>query len=287
MGLDTGDEGKVRMTPYYADDHVRLYCGDCREVLPTLANHDDPIVSCVTDPPYGETSAVWDRWPDGWVDAVAGVLPPSASLWCFGSARMFLDRRDDFAGWRLAQEMLWVKPRGSSPGTPDRLARVHEWAYHWYRGQWGKAHHEWPRQTWYGQRRRLRVGAKQVSHQGDWERASVWVDDGTRQQTSVVQVIEAPAVRQGRHQDEKPLAVTIPLVRECTPPGGVVVDPFAGAGTTGLAAKTVGRRAVLVEADEAMCETAARRLEQDQPLLCDETPLNGVAHNQQDLFGVE
>jgi site-specific DNA-methyltransferase (adenine-specific) len=94
-------------------------------------------------------------------------------------------------------------------------------------------------------------------------------------------------VRQGRHQDEKPLAVTIPLVRECTPPGGVVVDPFAGTGTTGLAAKTVGRRAVLVEADEAMCETAARRLEQDQPLLCDETPLNGVAHNQQDLFGVE
>lgn len=276
------------MIPYYVDDHVRLYHGDCREILPTLANHDDPILSCVTDPPYGETSAVWDRWPTGWVDAVAGVLPASASLWCFGSARMFLARRDDFAGWRLAQEMLWVKHSGSSPATPDRLVRVHEWAYHWYRGTWGKVHHEWPRQRWHGRKSATKaLVGRPVGHHDNQRGAVTWIDDGTRQAKSVTWVVEAPSVqRQGRHQDEKPLAVVIPLVRECTPPGGVVVDPFAGSGTTGLAAKTVGRRAVLIEAYEEMCETAARRLEQDQPLLCDD-PLNGVVHNQQDLFDVE
>lgn len=132
--------------PYYADAHVQLYLGDCREVLPALSVEPE---SCVTDPPYGETSARWDRWPDGWVSAVGAVLPASASLWCFGSARMFLDHRD-FGGWRFAQEALWVKRNGSGPTARDRLVKIHEWAYHWYRGRWGDLHHEWERVLHYG-----------------------------------------------------------------------------------------------------------------------------------------
>lgn len=98
--------------PYYADERVQLYLGDCREVLPALSAVCD---SCVTDPPYGETKASWDRWPGGWVDAVGAVLPASASLWSFGSARMFLAHRDDFAAFTLAQEALWVTAAGSGP----------------------------------------------------------------------------------------------------------------------------------------------------------------------------
>lgn len=51
-------------TPYYADEQVTLYLGDCREVLPALGVTADCIVA---DPPYGETSLAWDRWPDGWL----------------------------------------------------------------------------------------------------------------------------------------------------------------------------------------------------------------------------
>ncbi len=50
-------------TPYYEDEHVQLWHGDFRDILPRLDIHPDLVV---TDPPYGETSLDWDRWPDGW-----------------------------------------------------------------------------------------------------------------------------------------------------------------------------------------------------------------------------
>lgn len=248
------------MEPYYSDDSVQLFHGDCRDVLPQLDIAPD---ACVTDPPYGETSAAWDRWPDGWVDAVGAALPSSASLWCFGSARMFLKHRDDFAGWKYAQEALWVKRNGTGPTARDRLVKIHEWAYHWHRGRWGDLHHEWERERYDVDKGIVRKSARAAEHQRPG-RQNAWVDDGTRQPRSVTFLVEAPSVRyRKRHQDEKPLATVIPLVRECTPPGGLVLDCFAGACTAGVAAKMLGLLAVLIEADERTCEIGARRLSED------------------------
>lgn len=246
--------------PYYADETVTLYHGDCRAVLPSLAVRPD---GCVTDPPYGETVAAWDVWPDGWIKAVGEALPGSASLWCFGSARMFLAQVAEFAGWRFAQEALWVKGNGSGPTSRDRLVKVHEWAYHWYRGRWTDLHHEWDREAYSGpEKSYVRSYALGAAHQRDG-REYAWQDDGTRQPRTV-RVIDAPSVRhQKRHQDEKPVKVVAELVRECTPLGGLVLDPMAGAGTTGVAAAMVGRRALLIEANERHCEVAAERLSQD------------------------
>lgn len=245
--------------PYYSDESVRIFLGDCREILPALNVTPD---SCCTDPPYGETSAAWDRWPDGWVDVVGAVLPSSASLWCFGSARMFLEHRDDFAGWKFAQEALWVKRAGSGPTTRDRLVKIHEWAYHWYRGPWRSLHHEWEREAYGGpDKSGRRLGEARGEHLGVYGPGTSYVDDGTRQPRSVTYLIESMSVRgRKRHQDEKPLATVVPLVRECAPPGGLILDCFAGSGTTGVAAKMTGRRALLVEADERSCEVAAERL---------------------------
>ena len=49
-----------------------------------------------------------------------------------------------------------------------------------------------------------------------------------------------------------------------TPEGGTVLDPFAGAGTAGVAAMRTGREAVLIELEEKWCEMAAKRLEKEQ-----------------------
>ncbi|MFY1588970.1 DNA-methyltransferase [Micromonospora sp. WMMD734] len=255
------------MTPYYADDTVTLYHGDMRAILPNL---DIAAADCiVTDPPYGlmhtSGTCTWDTWPADWPTTAATI---TRSMWCFGTMRTFLDRAAELtaAGWRMSQDVIWSK--GSGTGVQaDRFRRSHEIATHWYRGQWRDIHHQTPRVP----STRPPV-TRPVVHRADsiragrndiytWKPTGTWTDDGTRYALSV---ITAPNM-QGRstHPTEKPTGVLTPLIEYACPPGGTVLDPFAGSGSTAEAARKVGRRAVLVEADEAYCERIARRLAQD------------------------
>lgn len=235
--------------PYYEDDLVTLYHGDMRDVLPELGDVD----ACVTDPPYGETSLAWDRWPDGWPALVA---ERARSLWCFGSMRMFLDRRDDFAGWRLSQDVVWEKHNGSGFHA-DRFRRVHENVLHWYRGDWASIHHHVP-VTMDATARQVRR-KERPTHTGDIG-GSTYVshDGGPRLRTTVIRArsMHGRAI----HPTEKPAAVLALLIEYAVPDAGLVLDPFAGSGSTLLTARHLGRRAVGIEANEEYCERAAGRL---------------------------
>lgn len=246
--------------PYYADDQVTLYLGDCREILPALGLQADLIVA---DPPYSETSLEWDRWPDGW-PALAATT--ASSMWCFGSMRMFLDRRDEFADWRLSQDVVWEKHNGSGFAA-DRFRRVHETVTHWYRGDWSAIHHQTPRYpTEFDPKdRSVSASAARVPHTGAIG-AHRYEDDGLRLARSVYR---HPSVRRGLHPTEKPTPVLARLIAYASVPGGLILDPFAGSGSTLDAARQSGRRAIGVEAREDYAEAAARRLSN---LVLDVTP---------------
>lgn len=62
------------------------------------------------------------------------------------------------------------------------------------------------------------------------------------------------------HPTSKPLRLMRTLIDRCPP--GVIADPFAGSGSTLVAAKQLGRKAIGVEIEERYCEIAARRLAQ-------------------------
>ena len=64
------------------------------------------------------------------------------------------------------------------------------------------------------------------------------------------------------HPNEKPLDLPLHFIRLTTEPGGVVLDPFMGSGTTLRAAKDLGRKAIGIEIEERYCEIAARRCQQ-------------------------
>jgi site-specific DNA-methyltransferase (adenine-specific) len=239
---------------YWSDDRTQLYLGDCREILPVLGLTADAIV---TDPPYSETSLVWDRWPDDWPTLAATA---ARSMWCFGSMRMFLDRRDDFtdAGWKLSQDIIWEKANGTGFAT-DRFKRVHEIATHWYSGSWDAVCHDTPKTVYTGASKNARIRRDdRAAHTGSIKPVT-YQDDGTRLMRSVLQ---AQSVRGGLHPTEKPIGVLAQLIEYACPPGGLVLDLFAGSGSTLDAARQCGRRAIGIEADERYCEAAAKRLSQ-------------------------
>lgn len=233
------------MKPYYEDELCTLYHGDVKEVS-AIVGH---VQCCITDPPYGETSLEWDRWPKGWPDLI-----PSDSLWCFGSFRMFTAHWPEFDGWKLAQEIVWEKHNGTGFDT-DRFKRVHETVVQFYRGKWKKVFKATPVSI--SERKRgSALRSHQAPHRGDIG-STRYHYGGTRITRSV---IKAPSVRGGLHPTQKPEMIIEHLVRYSPEPGATIFDPFMGSGSVGVVAKKNGRRFIGCDADLKWCQIAAQRL---------------------------
>jgi site-specific DNA-methyltransferase (adenine-specific) len=220
------------MTPYYADDLVTLYLGDCREATEWLAA--DVLV---TDPPYGR------GWKQG-----GGLPAPREYAKSAGHAGISGDQdtstRDHaLSVWGGRQAAVFgdlVLP----PPSGCKLTMVYRKpANAGVRGATG------------GFRRDLEA----VYLLGPWPtgiggRTSL-LETGARSQGNHY----ACAARYG-HPHAKPVDVMETLIAACPP--GVIADPFAGSGSTLVAARNQGRHAIGVEIDERYCEMAARRLSQ-------------------------
>lgn len=222
------------LTPYWSDGKVSLYLGDCREL-----GHWCQADALVTDPPYGRA------WKQGTI-----AVPGRESAGRRGIANdQDTSARDYVLG-------LWtapcVTPRcaavfGDLMLAPPAGAK-HVLIYRkppdaGIRGAVG------------GYRR----DAEAVYLIGPWPSAlggrSSVLESGARQVGGSV----GPAGRYG-HPHAKPVDVMETLIAAC--PDGTIADPFAGSGSTLIAARNQGRRAIGVEIDERYCEMAARRLSQ-------------------------
>jgi site-specific DNA-methyltransferase (adenine-specific) len=195
--------------PYYADDYVTLYHGDCRELLPGI---EADVV--VTDPPYGFRKAGWDdEFRTDWMSLVRAPV-------------------------MAVQPGVWNMPR-----CPMEVGRL--------RYRWTLMAHLVNGMT------RATVGF------GNWIPTLLYSEDGV---SLYVQDGDARRFAIGRepmpdHPSPKPLAVMLWVVGRL--PGVTVLDPFAGSGTTLVAAKSLGRKAIGIEIEERYCEVAANRLRQE------------------------
>ena len=235
----------------------RLLVGDCREILPTIKNE---AVDCViADPPYGQTSLPWDKRVPGWPALVRRILKRTGSLWVFGSARMFLECAGEFEDWKLAQDIVWEKHNGSGFHN-DRFRRVHEHAYQFYRDDapWSGVY-KCPQFTNDAKARSVRRKPTPPGHVGRRDSCEYATEDGgPRLQRSVIYARSEH--HQAEHPTQKPLDIVRPLIAYSCPPGGIVLDPFAGAGTTGVAALELKCAAVLIEARQDYADIITRRL---------------------------
>jgi site-specific DNA-methyltransferase (adenine-specific) len=239
-------------SPVYQDEFVTAYHGDAMVIMPALEDEVDLVLA---DPPYGETSLAWDFRVKDWPS-----LAPGRSLWCFGSFRSLAGTLREFADgdWTYSQEIVWEKHNGSSFHA-DRFRRVHELAAHFYRGPWASLYKDVPKTLDATKRTVRRKG--RPPHTGHIEASAYASEDGgPRMMRSVIQCRSAHG--SAVHPTQKPEGIVRPLIEYACPPGGLVLDPFAGSGTTGIAARQLGRRAILIERNENYVEAMVRRLGQ-------------------------
>lgn len=243
------------MKPYYEDNLVQVYQGDAREVLPQLTRKFDLIIA---DPPYGQTSLAWDKWPAGWIDYVRQVLTPCGSMWCFGSLRMFMKHCQDFSDWSLAQDIVWEKHNGSSFHA-DRFRRVHESIAHFYpkSAKWEDIYHS-PVFTMDATKRTTRRKGR-PPHMGEIGDSSYESEDGDPRFMRSVQFMKSThgyAV----HPTQKPVGIILPLLQYSCPPNGVVLDLFSGGLSTCVAAKQLGLHVVAIEVNSQYLDPGIKRL---------------------------
>jgi site-specific DNA-methyltransferase (adenine-specific) len=218
------------LKPYFDEDGLSIFHGDCRAVLPTLASASVDLV--LTDPAYlvnftgrfdAKHEAIAGDDDTGW------VVPVFTELW-----RVLKD--DSFAvtfyGWPHADVFV-----GAFKEVGFRLVshlvflkRV------WGLGRFTRGQHE---VAYLLAKGRPAVPKRGISDVIDWEREP-----------------------NAGHPNQKPVAALMPLLLTYAERGQTVLDPFMGSGSTLLAARQCGNPAIGIEIERDYCAFAARRMEQ-------------------------
>ena len=229
--------GSIEMPePYYEKDGITIYCGDCHDILPAL--------NCevtITDPPYmigahstgaeASKAGSWGdimnvaRWYTQWLVQCKRATASEGSIWVFGNWRSLPTYTKAFldAGLPTTSCVVWDK----------------EWI--------GPAYKNALRPTW------EMILMSAMSDCEIWNRSA---SDVIRSKWL------AGVCKTTEHSAEKPESLMGQLIELSTKEGWRVLDPFMGSGTTLVAARRCGRRAIGIEINEKWCETAVSRLRQ-------------------------
>lgn len=208
--------------------------GDCIDVLRSLP--DESVDAIVTDPPYGIAyRASASKNPDWkrtvlndeapfiwWIAEAFRVLRDRGAMVCFSRYDVEHYFRDAMrhAGFRPRAQMVWDREYHGTGDLKGDVAPQHDTAVFATKGRF----------AFCGPRLRSVMRVPRVSWQSR------------------------------HHPTEKPVALLQPIIESIAPPGGIVLDPFVGSGSTAVAARLAGRRYIGIELDESHVATARSRV---------------------------
>jgi site-specific DNA-methyltransferase (adenine-specific) len=248
---------ELRELRSYGEPGAMVYLADCVELMGLMpAGSVDALFA---DPPYrlsgggvtvksGRLAPVdkgeWDR-PKGfkkdhefnvrWLRAARRVLKPDATLWVSGTHHIIFSI--GFAlqslGFRIINQISWVKPDPPPNALHTAFTHAHE---------------------------TLLWASKGRGHTFNYDLINS--PDPSTQMSSVWRIPppQKREKRHGYHPTQKPVRLVRRALLASTQEGELVFDPFCGSGTTGVAAKELGRFFVGAELEEEFCELAGRRI---------------------------
>lgn len=242
----------TNLTPYYQDDAVTLYHADSQQTLSKFSEID----AIITDPPYGLEEFAKGRnhgrsrlgranfVDDGWdkqtatADAVTAMFNAAPHVLRKGGNLFTFGPFERLGNWvNEAPKPLYYKTYGvwhkRNPipiNMKIRFVSSTECWAHWVNGQ--------------------RTGTFNAK-------------DGPVHNFIETGLTPKSEKKHGKHSTQKPLSVMSWAVELLTNEGDLILDPFAGSGSTLVAAKMAGRRAIGVEINEEYCEIVAKRLAQE------------------------
>ena len=271
----------LRECEFARGDAFRLYQGDSVALLNQFEPHTFDMV--FADPPYflsnggttcksGKRVSVakggWDvsrgieddhAFTTKWLEACQRVLKPTGTLWVSGTQHVIFNA--GFAmqklGFKLLNTVTWYKPNASpnlscryfthsselliwaSPKPAPKLQHTYNYA-RMKQENGGKQ----MRDVW----SLPKAGDEELSADGE---GRVWSMLSPRKEEKA----------HGSHPTQKPVALLERIIEASTPKDALILDPFNGSGTTGVAALKLGRRYVGIDMDASYLDIARCRLE--------------------------
>jgi DNA modification methylase len=232
-----------------------IYNADAFEVLPTL--EDNSVDAVITDPPYGTTRNKWDVafdlskfWKD--LERVNKGVVVAFTAQPFTTS-LIASNQSNFR-----YDLVWSKNKSTGHLNSKKMPlRAHESIVVFYQGTYN------PQMT-DGHSKMNAVGVGGVIKGSTYGKSSKTGNPGGATTRHPKSVLSFPVVNNDDptkiHPTQKPLALVEWLIRTYTNEGDVVLDPFMGSGTTGVAAQNLNRNFIGIEKDKVYYEHAKSRM---------------------------
>ncbi|HEY0925433.1 site-specific DNA-methyltransferase [Brevundimonas sp.] len=263
-----------------------IHRGDCIEVLRTLP--DASVDMVFADPPYNlqlggdllrpdnskvdavdddwdkfDSFAEYDAFTRAWLKECRRVLKPEGSIWVIGSYHNVfrLGTAIQDLGFWVLNDIIWRKsnPMPNFKGT--RFTNAHETLI------WAARSREQKRYTFNYDA--LKAFNEDTQMRSDWTLALCTGDERIKD-----------ADGKKAHPTQKPEALLHRVLLSATRPGDVILDPFFGTGTTGAAAKRLGRHFIGIERDETYAKVAEKRIKAVVPAAPEDLAVMGSKRSE-------
>lgn len=266
---------RVETKPYFQKGDFVLYHGDSLSILAQLPENSIDMI--FADPPYnlsnggfsvhaGKMVSVdkgdWDKskgfkddydFHHRWLEACKRVLKPNGTLWVSGTYHSIYQcgHALQALGYHILNDISWFKPN-ASPNLSCRFFTASHETIIWARKDKKGKHtfnyqdmktKEWPDDF-------FKNGGKQM--RSVWhipETESVWTVGTPKKEEKIY----------GKHPTQKPLELLKRIVLASTNKGEIVLDPFAGSSTTGIASVMHGRKFLGIDMDKGFLDLSKKR----------------------------